>query len=93
MLDGVVEALNFINAPLVAGERGIEQAQSKIEPGWGYSHLIGFGRQPQAALDVAGAVAERPITVSSARRLPPQFVPRSTSSSSQQPPAGAGLHQ
>jgi len=58
MLDDIVEeALNFINAPLVAAERGIEQAQSKIEPGWGYSHLIEVrATTAGGAFDVAGAV-------------------------------------
>jgi len=58
MLDDIVEeALNFINAPIVAGERGIEQAQSKIEPGWGYSHLIEVrAATTGGAFDIAGAV-------------------------------------
>lgn len=58
MLDDIVEeTLNFINAPIVAGERGIEQAQSKIEPGWGYSHLLEVrATTAGGAFDVAGAV-------------------------------------
>lgn len=58
LLGGIVEEpLNFVNAPIVAGERGIELAQSKIEPGWGYSHLIEVrAATGDGALDIAGAV-------------------------------------
>jgi D-3-phosphoglycerate dehydrogenase len=58
VLGGIVEeTLNFVNAPIVAGERGIELAQSKIEAGWGYSHMLEVrATTADGTLDLAGAV-------------------------------------
>ncbi len=41
VLSGIVDGtLNFINAPTVARERGIELAQAKVEQSGGYSNLL-----------------------------------------------------
>ncbi len=79
MLDDIVEeTLNFVNAPIVAGERGIELAQSKIEPDRGYSHLLEVrATTAGGALDIAGAVlgeADYRVVRIDGFRL--EFVPR-----------------